>query len=407
MIQHTKEKIQKPLFSIFVIYVSLTCAIYILPAANFLLPYIFVASLMLLSLPILLHKDSYLVKYTLLMILVTFYLFCSNFFVNGLATVDVINDAIRNLRFFLPVLWGVYAIRFCDGKQQKAILIILLLIIVYVTINTMIALEEEPWIARILASDKTTTSAEINAYRIGNVGGYSFSYMMGVVTLIFAYFSFMFKKTSTKVLCVAITVLCFYYIIQTMYTTLLLLCSIGVILIIFLHIKSPQLRVLVLVVSVGLVFLLPKLFEYLSGVFSSESILSTKFDQMTMAMSGEGIDSLGRRPQLISNAIKNWLEHPFFGSYSENPSHSLVMEYLQQNGIFGFAAWMTVYIASWKILYRTLKENGIKTQLFNICMCYFSALSFFNDTKYTFEITIATFFIVPIVSAFFCKKQDG
>ena len=39
----------------------------------------------------------------------------------------------------------------------------------------------------------------------------------------------------------------------------------------------------------------------------------------------------------------------------------------------------------------------MNASLFHIGMIYFTALSVFNDTKYTFEITIAVYFIFPVI----------
>ena len=391
--------------SFFVIYAALTSAVYILPALIFRVPYVIAACLMLASLVIIMFKDSRYMNYSILILFATLLLFFSNMLFNQYTTVAAINDAVRNVRFFLPVLWGCFALKHCNAKQQKTILILMVLIIGFVFINTMVALEEDPWIARLLAEDKATSSKEVNAYRLRNVGGYSFSYMMGIVTLVFSYLAVKVKPIFAKIVCTIATVLCFYYIIQTMYTTLLLLCSIGVLLILFFNIKSRAWRGVVLGVFVLLWFSLSSLFGYLSDVFGADSLLSTKFSQMQMALTGEGIEALGSRPMLMGKAVEHWLSHPIFGAYSDNHSHSLVFEYLQQNGLAGLGIWVAAFAMSWKLIYNTLKEHNIKTMLFNTCMGYLLVLSVFNDTRYTFEITIAAFFIVPLASAVFCKKE--
>lgn len=381
---------------LFVLYSAFTTAIYILPYTKLVLPYIGVAFLMLASLPLLMIKKNSWFRYGVTVAIVTVFLMFI-YLIHGVSYVEAINDAIRNLRYFLPVLWGCFAVEYCTLKQQRMMLISFVAVTGLILFRTLEALEIEPMIARILAQDQSYSTSEVNAYRLANVGGYPFSYMMGLVTICIADAVFVFKKKWQKLVAVAGVVLCFYFVIKSMYTTLLLLTSISLMVLILLRSKRVLTKVLVVLVFVVLFFTIAPLFQLLSQVFSG-TLLSNKFSQMYSALMGGGTESLGLRPKLMAQALENWLQTPFFGGKYDVHSHSTFVELLQQNGLIGLSSCIYVLYASYKLLHQKMKEHGIDTLLFKICLAYLCVLSFFNDTRYTFEITLALFFMVPVYS---------
>ena len=406
MISQIKEEPKsKSVFSFFVIYVAITCMVYILPSFKLQVPYLLAGSLMLVSFPVLMTKNPRWVTYAFFLLGATAITFFSNCLISQWGLVNAVNDAIRNIRFFLPVIWGCYAVKYCSPKQKKAILIVFLIITLFITFKTLKALEENAWIARILAQDQSTSTVEVNSYRLDNVGGYPFSYMMGPVTLLFFWSCIHTKKFWCKIITAVAVIICYYFIIQTMYTTLLLLTTIGIVMIFFFHVKNVIGKMLLVGLAIAVIFSLAEIFDYLSVFFGEDSLLSTKFANMHGSLTGGGLDSLGLRPQLMSQAIENWLKTPIFGGAYSTPSHSLLFELLQQNGVVGFCIWWSIFIMSWKMITDTLKMNDINPLLFHIVMLYFTELSIFNDTRYTFEITIIVFFITPVFCSIFCEKK--
>ena len=389
---------------LFAIYSIITMCIYILPAAKLTIPYLIAGSLMLISLVIIALQDDKMLEYSLFLVFVSFYFLLLNL-IKGMSIASAINDMIRNLRFFLPVMWGIYCIKNIGKKQQKTIIFCFLLISGFILIKTLIALEENHWIARILAQDQSYSDSEVNQYRLDNVGGYSFSYMMGAVALIITWFALTKSKFWIKLLCFICLILCYYYLIQTMYTTLLLFVSIGIVIIIIFMIKNKYLKSIPFFLFALTLICLPAILEYASGLFGSDSLLSTKFMQMHDAITGEGVDALGARPELISNAIYNWLNAPLFGGAYNTPTHSVIFEYLQQSGIVGLSLWLFLFYISWKVALNQLKKNKLDIRLFNIISLYLFVLSIFNDTKACYEITIVVFFITTVLSMLFCRKN--
>lgn len=389
---------------LFAIYVVLTMAIYILPAAKLRVPYAIAGSLMLVSLPLLMIKDNKWFVLSLGLVLSSIVFLIFNM-LHGVGVVDAINDVIRNVRFFLPALWAMYSINNVGEKQKKFIFWLFIAISGYILLNTLVALEQNPWIARILAQEQSTSTGEVNQYRLNNVGGYQYSYMMGAVALLFTWAIFICEKRIYKFICVMATVLCFYYIIQTMYTTLLLLVAVGIVIICLIKSKSLIIKITTVFIAIVAIFFLPQMIEFVSGFFAPDSLLKVKFQQIYDSLTGKGIEALGSRPQLIEQALENWSKTPLFGAHYDTPSHSAIFEYLQQNGLFGLGLWLTMFIVAWHSVAVSLKKANVNIDLFNVICAYLIVLSIFNDTKYTFEITIAVFFVTAVFSSLFCKKQ--
>ena len=73
----------------------------------------------------------------------------------------------------------------------------------------------------------------------------------------------------------------------------------------------------------------------------------------------------------------------------------------------GLSFYLIMFYKSWKILSEDMKKKGYNSFLFNIVCIYLLVLSFFNPIGYVFELTIATFFVVPLWIAVVYKKYEN
>ena len=384
--------------SLFVLYISLIMLCYILPALKITTPYIFAALLMLVFLPVVMIKMKGKLNFCIVLFIVTL-LSALLYYVNGIYGLsDMVNEAIRYIRFFLPVIWTLFVLQFCSPKQQRHLLIIFGIIIIFILIKTIMALKNNIWIARILAQDKTTDTVEIRAYRMGNIGGFEFSYMMGIVVICLTWAALRCKKFLAKILYVTGVVIGFYYIIQTMYMTLLILASVGILLLLLSNTKSTFIKILLVIGSIVASFFLAPLFKYLSEVFSG-SLLSIKFSQFYAALTGGGTDSLGSRPDLIMDAVQRWLKSPIWGGYDTSVyTHSFVFSTLEAIGLMGFFAFLWCMWGAYKAISSELRKRKVETILLSVVFLYVFALSVLNPIGSVFEVTIAAFFITPLWS---------
>ena len=405
MTVNNKQNFRLDSGSVFVLYTSLIMVCYILPALKITIPYIFAALLMLAFLPIAMIEMQNNLNFCIVLLTATF-LSAVFYFINGIYGLsDMVNEAVRYIRFFLPVIWTLYAMRFCSPKQQRHMLIIFGIVMTFILIKTIIALENDIWVARILAQDKTTDTAEIRAYRMGNVGGFEFSYMMGIIVICLTWAALRCKKVFAKILCVAGAVIGFYYIIQTMYMTLLILTSVGILLLLLFNTKSTYVKILLVIGSIVASFSLAPLFKYLSELFSG-SLLSIKFSQFYEALTGGGTDSLGSRPELIMDAVQRWLKSPIWGGYDVSVrTHSFVFSTLEAIGLIGLFAFLWCIWGAYKSISSELRKKKVETILLSIVFIYVFALAVLNPIGYVFEVTIAAFFITPLWSVLIANNS--
>ena len=143
---------------LFILYTVITTIVYVLPYTKLRVPYVLAAFLMLAPMPFLLLRRDNLVKYAILLIGVSLVLFFGYLLFCDYPLAEAINEAVRNLRFFMPVLWGFYALRYCSNKQRAFFLVVFLLMTFFILINTLQALQQDPWVARLLAQSTSTSS---------------------------------------------------------------------------------------------------------------------------------------------------------------------------------------------------------------------------------------------------------
>ncbi len=397
--KHIKHK--KNFISFFILYIIFTFLIYTLPYTKVKVPYVISGSLMLGFLPIAILKKRQWKNFTILLVLLSFFIFLLDFFIGGYSIIDSLNEMIRNIRFYTPVLWTLYILIYCRKEEYKYFFISFISIVSVILYKTLNALETNQWITRILAKAKTQDTLEIRAYRLQNVGGFEFSYMMGIVIICLVWTALKARNKFVKVICLCAAGISYYYIIQTMYTTLLILTSISVLILIIFNIRNKGIKLTIIIVFFILIFGLIPFLEFLSSIFV-DSLLSTKFMQIHDALIYGNLEALGSRPQHILDALENWMNSPILGGYNVgNKNHSTIIGLLEKNGLVGLGAYIFLYYKAWKILKFNLKYNGYNYFLVNIVFFYTLLLSFFNPIGYIFEITISTFFVAPLWSIIF------
>ncbi len=392
--------------TIFLLYTFFVSLIYILPFFKYVVSYKIAAILMLIPLPFLSFFDNNAFKFSVILLVFSAVSFIQNALL-GMETVDAVNEAVRNIRFFLPALFGYAVLNRREEKRSKCVFLIAFLFVIgCILLKTSMALNKNPMIARILAQDKSTSSASINAYRLANIGGFEFSYMMGILALAFLELAYYVKKSILKIVYILLYIASFYYIIQTMYTTLLILAFLGSVLIVFVNSKNLIFRICLCVFAGLFLIFLPTVLQFLVGLFKNSSVLSYKFELMLKALTDKNVNELGRRPELIMSAIQNWIESPLFGVYdSQSNAHSLFFSLLERNGLLGISMWIYIFIQAFKLIKNGLPLEKRDVFFIGLIFCYVFALSILNPIGYVFEVTIAAFFVVPMGIAYFAKQD--
>lgn len=382
---------------VFCLYALFTIAIYTLPMLKITLPYVLVAPILLVSLFFFMYKNAKWMYMAIVLCLASLLIAAINLLTGAYALTDSINEMIRNIRFFIPVFWGCYALRHCTEKQRKFVLILFGVMCGYILIKTFDALRDVPDVCRELAKSTSRQSTELSNFRMENVGGFEYSYMMGIVTLGFVWTAVKAKNKWLRIVCAAATVLCYYFIIQTMYTLLLILTFIGTVMIFFFTTKSKIVKTIIVACSIAMIIFMEPLFKFLADLFSFNFGLEEKFTNMYLAIKYDDVDMVGSRPELLLKALLDWAKHPVFGGKHINQnSHSFIMTYLGNSGVVGFSVWISFFIVSWRMLRKEISKYTKELSLFDSAMIYVFLLAAFNPIGYVFEVLFVGFFIIPL-----------
>ncbi len=393
---------------LFMLYAIITIIAYTLPMLKITLPYMAVAMLLLVSLAFFMYKNVKWMYFAIVLCMTSVIVMAMNMMTGIHDLVGAMNEMIRNIRFFIPFLWGCYAIKNCNEKQRKIVLLIFGVMCAYIMINTLQALAENPTIARELAKSTSRKSTERTSYRMNNVGGFEYSYLMGIVTIAFVWTGVNAKNFKVRLISIVAAVIGYYFIIQTMYTLLLILTAIGTVLVLFFKTKSPIIRLCLIMMAVALVFFMEPVLAFLADLFSFNFGLQEKFTSMYLAVKFDDVDMVGSRPAMLKAAFFNWTQNPLFGGrHADSNAHSLLMTTLENSGIVGFGLWVGFFVTGWKMVKKELRKKQIEVALFDCAMLYILVLSFFNPIGYHFEIVFTAFFIVPIWSSLVNTSEEA
>lgn len=305
-IKFNKYRLNISFFTLSTFVVSL---IYILPVFKIKIPYVISGVLMLSFIPYIYIKEIKIRKYINILVFSSFSIFLVQVLLGTYGFVDAFNEMIRNLRFFIPVLWSVYILKNVSNDNVRIFYVLYIVLIMIIIFKTYNALNENQWISRILAQSVLTDTPEIRELRLQNIGGFEFSYMVGLINICFFWSYFYNVDKRKKLIYLILTIISYMYIIKTMYTTLLLLTSLSLVIILIKNVKNILAKILTFLIFLIIVWNYADIVYFLSELFNG-SLLSNKFMQIYMALTEGGMESLGSRPELIMNSISAWLSNP-------------------------------------------------------------------------------------------------
>lgn len=386
------------LINIFVtFYILVIFLILVLPCMKYTVPYELVAALTLLGFPFFFFSGNQQ-KYLCILFL------CSLLF--GLIYLVVkipgdlkesMNEMIRNLRFYLPAAIGFYAVRHLKDRSKNLLLYSFFLLVFYIMLVTIVALYNDPMLARSLAEGVTIADSTA-AYRMANVGGFEFSYMIGMLTLVFV-FSFVHSAEKiNKFLSLLAAVLCFYYILESQYTILLLLTTVFCVIQLCWRRSNLLLKIILILGMLLFLFNIDNFFLYLSQ-HMKQQMLAEKFSWIGDYYSGNSaVEALHSRPSLYLDAISDFFKSPIWGSNTDSSdrAHSYVLGLLSSGGLLGLFCYLTIFFEAKKHIETCLISLHKDCLLFRYACWYCFILSILNPIGTSFEITILLYLIIPI-----------
>lgn len=159
------------------VYTTIFLSLVLLPKVKYSIPYIWNAGFCLLPVLIYVLKDK-VNLYKIIVMVAVGILSGTLMWVQGNTVIsDIINEPIRAVRYFVPCILLIL-INEAGRKQQIYVWCVASIILIYIGGLTLRELALNPMIARILANG--SSDAELNQYRMMNIGGFGVSYGIGL-----------------------------------------------------------------------------------------------------------------------------------------------------------------------------------------------------------------------------------
>lgn len=266
------------------------------------------------------------------------------------------------LQSFLFTLIGLYYICYCSLFQRKMLLRVVLGMYIVTAITTAIGCTIYPNAARILATTSDTNSVWYLLYTKSNIGGFSFTYEIVLLTPIFIYL--LKSKRINFLLGIACVSLIGWEAYCSEYTTALLLYLVCLSLLFIGKLNKSKFIIMVMIaiflLTVGRDMLASGLM-YLTGKIESQTVIS-RLDYLIASLNGteySNFSESGDRIALYLSSIDAFISSGFMGTWFKVQSggHSYILDNIAIYGVVGIAAIWGQYKCIYNLYIRNQKMN--------------------------------------------------
>lgn len=294
--------------------------------------------------------------------------------------------------------------------EAKLISYIMFGMIMYVLFFSFNAMGENVRALRAVTSG--TTDEATKAMLIGlNVGNSQFSYLIGMLTPLFAAAAISVKDKRLRIIYASIAVLFFIFVVKSQFT-LLLLMTVSSLLLTFLF-KKKRTKGVIFIILIGMVIssiiltpiILTVLLYFTEGTLTGVRILG-----LLNVVSGDLlIVDLTSRVDRIYDALNLFIHNPIFGAdqtdslyYSINMrAHSLLCSILCMSGLLGFACYYKINNIIYRELFSKELQIYIVPQLFCLIFAYI-----LNSAFSDFLMHIVYIMLLPMFSYINLKQPQ-
>lgn len=265
-------------------------------------------------------------------------------------------------QIFLFTLIGLYYICYCSLAQRKKLLRIILGMYLVTAVTTAVGCKMFPQAARILATTISTNSPLYQLYTRNNIGGFTFTYELVLLTPLFIYL--MKTKRINVFVGIAALIIIGLEVVFSEYTTALLIFLVCLSLLFMGKLTKQKIEILViallLLLTVGkslIAMLLSFIAEHSDSLF-----ISSRLEYLAATLSGveyADVEAGGDRISLYLKTIQIIFSTFFLGTWFVNRSggHSYVLDYISVYGVVGIAAIYVQYRCIFNLYIRSNKKN--------------------------------------------------
>lgn len=319
-------------------------------------------------------------------------------------------------QYGLAYLLAAYAlfIYYARARYRRVLGVLVLYLVVdtfVVGVNTYLALNDNPGLARLLAVSEETRRALLGADPYFAIGGYGYVYALGALAVALGY---VLLNHRSKRLLVALPLLgCLVLLVKASYTiaivlTLVLLVALA--LRRFGRTLRPFVPAIAALVVAG-VLAGPPLLRYLSALPVVPDAVSVRLDEIATGLGGGdlGGSDLHGRTALYGESVNAFLHNVAFGT-SANPDgllrpggHSTGLDLLAAFGVVALLALVFLVKA-----YRLTVDRvgGPLKPLVSVVWLYFLVLGIVNTLLFA-NLLITWFLFLPAVAALLSWRLHG
>ncbi len=297
---------------------------------------------------------------------------------------------------YFPVILLTRVDQLVNKQQRWILLLATLVMIAYVVITTM----------SILAEDANATRGwqNFDEYEGENLGNYYFVY---AVPIIIACLSACVVRSPfwVKVLCIAMILFFFVFLINAQYTLAILISIIGVAYQVTKSIKPVVGKAMFLLALLVFCLFIPNMLEFAIERIRSAQI-TTRLREILAFLTGEGADgyNLNGRLTLYWETIKAFFASPLWGNqYLGFDGHATFLTVLANTGILGGIPFYWLFFSSRKHV-LTLAEDS--KELLKPAILMFALMGLTNPIQAAQPLAFATWFIAPLMIMTIFKKEN-
>lgn len=314
------------------------------------------------------------------------------------------NLSIISYLCFLPYFMFDFTVSRNNKPEMKLILIFALLLFAFIMIRTFIEFTVDPLVARRLAMG-TDENEYVNDLRGKNIGGFGFSYAIGMFVPYVAV-KIMRSKGSRKAGFIGLFALLFIYSILTQYTMLLILEIIFSTIVFIVESKGVVTKIIISAIVIVILLSFTRIIGFLGNHIPLQE-LAYHFKMMHISLT-TGEETNSRLLYLRSN-FGLFRAHPFLGvnmldsynAYIVNHGHSTYVQMLSSHGIIGASAFFGMLI----MLMKNTAAKLLPDKAVWIIMLHYFVLGIVNPNN-SFEISLVAFFIIPLLEYYSMHKGE-
>lgn len=279
---------------------------------------------------------------------------------------------------------------------------------VFTAVTTYAGCIMYPGAARTLALPEEEMGADVFAmYKMANIGNLTFTYSL---VLLIPQLIFLIKSRIVKrLVSVAMLVVLAMTILETEYTTALLLMAICFSLF-FMPIHITRKHIGGLIVVAGIILIFSKIFigDLLIEVASSveSETMAARLHDLGMILKN-GMDyaeegDVGSRMELYNMSIQSFLKSPLCGGIKSIGGHSLFFDSLGRFGLLGLVAFIISYKKIWKEFYKPFSVAPYYGYLL-FCFIQVVVMAILNPKDNLGVVT----FTIPLFALFYNQQYEN